>query len=268
MHFYPTCIVVLVVHLTYVCSFCDWTSEPESNHCYGLSSKFLANFSLYSKIPPASQCNIIPAGHGWGRHSLCQFKSSSSCRFISFGISNDYSFDRFLAHNKSCDGVALDPSVVHSSQLFISGGEVLFFKVGAKMLDFPDIYNNRWLMTSVPSLIKFLKYDHLDVLKMDCEGCEYSLARDIALEDPAFFNKIDQFALETHTSKIWVKSARHAHYLGLLFAMLDASGLKLRLYEQGNCGHADESVGCDDSFLKAGYECKYLCSNYLFARDL
>lgn len=36
--------------------------------------------------------------------------------------------------------------------------------------------------------MKWVGWDHLDVLKMDCEGCEYALARDILKEDPGMYS--------------------------------------------------------------------------------
>lgn len=33
--------------------------------------------------------------------------------------------------------------------------------------------------------------------QMDCEGCEYALARDVLAEDPAFFHHVSQFAVES-----------------------------------------------------------------------
>lgn len=56
--------------------------------------------------------------HAWLKHS-----HPLPCSvFYSFGISVDYTFDRFLSQNYSCRGVAFDPSIAHNSTL-VPGGE-------------------------------------------------------------------------------------------------------------------------------------------------
>jgi hypothetical protein len=59
------------------------------------------------------------------------------------------------------------------------------------------------------------------VLKMDCEGCEYSIYTSVMEHDPNFFQRVDQFALEVHLSRVWIhgpkevfirmRSSNHKH---------------------------------------------------------
>ncbi|KAJ3417410.1 hypothetical protein HDV05_004875 [Chytridiales sp. JEL 0842] len=251
---------------------CNWAVNAESSECKMLSKKYLGVYSSWHiGTPPSPTCNIMAAGTGWGQHNLCEFsapKTVGDCAFVSFGISSDWSFDSFLAINKSCKGVGLDPSVNHKGYLVEQGGKVRFLPIGATVLDYEDEYNHEWQQTSVPRLLRFLKWNRLQVLKMDCEGCEYSLARDVAREDPSFFDKVDQLAIEFHTSTAWIKTWRHAHYMGLLFAQLHNAGLTFQEYARGGCSGADEAKGCPKELLDAGYPCKggTLCSSYLFAR--
>lgn len=50
-------------------------------------------------------------------------------------------------------------------------------------------------------LKKFLRYDRIEVLKMDCAGCEYALAQDILLEDPNFLHSVDQLGIAIDVSQ-------------------------------------------------------------------
>jgi hypothetical protein len=56
-------------------------------------------------------------------------------------------------------------------------------------------------VTSMPGLRRWLGHERVTILKADCEGCEYSLARDVLEEDPDFFQHIDQFTVEVHYSR-------------------------------------------------------------------
>jgi len=61
---------------------------------------------------------------------------------------------------------------------------------------------------------------------MDCEGCEYSLARDVLQEDPKFFDHVGQFAVEVHFSKKWMKGKEELHALASLLQIMKESGLE------------------------------------------
>jgi hypothetical protein len=94
------------------------------------------------------------------------------------------------------------------------------------------------------------------------------LARDVAVQDPTFFDKVDQVAIEVHATKVWMKTPRHAHYLGLLFAQMYKAGLTIQEYAPGGCSGPDEEKGCPRELLDVGFPCTRhtLCSSYLFAK--
>lgn len=207
-------------------------------------------------------CKIVEIGNGWGLHRLCQ-PLPQHCTFYSFGISRDYSFDVQLAEDYACQGFAADPTVTHPSKLHES---VTFHQIGAKMLTGDK--STGWFSTSMPSLMKWRNDERVDILKMDCEGCEYSLAKDIAFEDPSFFDKVGQFAVEVHLSKVWLNSTEHLYSLGKLFQYLEDAGFRLAHSTVEGCATYDEAPGCMETLAEVGIPCGNgkSCHNYLFAR--
>jgi len=143
---------------------------------------------------------------------------------------------------------------------------VLFLPMGAKTLD-PEDTAEFLLVTSIPAFRKEHQHD-LAVLKMDCEGCEYSIARDVELGDRTFWFHVQQFAVEIHVSKRWVKTDAHIYYLALLFHQLEEAGLVLSGGEQTSCSPSDESLGCPELLLEVDFPCqpKGMCLNFFFAR--
>jgi hypothetical protein len=208
-------------------------------------------------------CKTKIFGQGWGAHALCNVPPKRPCLFYSFGISNDYSFDVDLANTWQCQGLAFDPSVVHKSQLHPN---VTFHMIGAKTLSEED--DNQWpLVTTVTALKRIFKHK-INILKMDCEGCEYSLARDVENEMPDFFSTIDQVTLEIHVSKFWIKTWTHVMNLAKLFALLENNNLQLADVELTPCSGFHENFGCPEVLMEVGYPCakSIMCQNLLFAR--
>ena len=213
----------------------------------------------------SKRCKIVGMGVAYGEHSLCaELKPRGPCTFYSYGIQQDYTFDTAMADDWGCKGVALDPSVTHPSKLH---RKVTFHNIAARTMDATE--DAQWdLVTTVPGLKKFLRHDRIDVLKMDCEGCEYALAQDILLEDPDFLRTVDQLAIEIHVSRKWLKTEAHAHHLGMLYALAKDSGLRLVETVFGGCHPDDEAPGCHPVLQAAGFPCQsgMMCNNLLFAR--
>ena len=64
------------------------------------------------------------------------------------------------------------------------------------------------------------KTGELAILKMDCEGCEMLLYNRTMAADPTFFDRVDQFAIETHISRRWIPDRDVMLEYGRLLALL------------------------------------------------
>jgi Methyltransferase domain len=221
------------------------------------------------------RCTDIDFGKRGGNHHLCDLPPPD-CVFISFGISMDFSFDTDLADKWDCRGFAADPTVVHQSQLH---KKVTFHNIAASTIK--ENYNNEgqttkqeWWTTTVPSLKRFLKLPRISILKMDCESCEYALARDILLEEPMFFHSVDQFTFEVHLNTLWLNDVEQFYYYAMLFKLLHDAGLVLAGSSMGGCGWDRETGEVIDEIRAIGYPgpgrtelyTRRSCHDYLFAR--
>lgn len=229
-----------------------------------LGAKILAGQDL------TSRCGARIFGSGWGHHLLCTHPMQvTECFFYSFGISRDYSFDIDMANSTRCIGFAADPTVTHPSKLH---PRVFFTQMAATAYD-PEDTAQFPLRTSVPALRNLLGHEHVTVLKMDCEGCEYSLARDILDHDPAFFSHVDQFAVEVHYSKRWMKTKAHLHSLAALVELLEDAGMDLVHFDLTGCSGIEQAKGVIEEMetvqlfdaLRPSGKDRH-CHNYLFVR--
>jgi hypothetical protein len=225
---------------------------------------------IESRQDLSTRCGARSFGTGYGHHILCtkpvQFPT---CYFYSFGINRDYSFDTDLANSTGCVGFAADPTVTHPSKLH---PKVFFTQMAAKSYENADTAQFH-LRTSVPELRILLGHEYISVLKMDCEGCEYSLARDVLEHDPDFFTHVGQFAVEVHYSRRWLKNKMHLHSFASLLELLEDAGMDLVHFEIGGCApeaHATgvipelESTKLIEAVRINGRDAH--CHNYLFAR--
>ena len=179
-----------------------------------------------------------------GEHMVCGPKPTEGCRFFSFGIRDDPSFDIQLGESWNCRGFAGDPSITHPSKL---SPAVTFHNVGLKMLrsnwESKKDPKDEWILASLPQLRQFLGWDYVDIVKIDCEGCEVAMARDILAEDPDFLQKIGQISIETHATRTWVNTTEELYYYALMFPLLEDAGFKLIWSSVFGCGKFEHD-GC------------------------
>ena len=107
---------------------------------------------------------------GW---NICldDFKNGESVVVYSVGISDDYSFDMEFSSVTNALVFGFDHTVNHQHKL---GDNFYFYKCG---IGSPDV--SSYGMTPPPSLImKELGHSSIDILKIDCEGCEWLITED------------------------------------------------------------------------------------------
>jgi len=182
-----------------------------------------------------------------GEHMVCgpiPSKEGEDCHFLSYGIRDDPSFDIQFSKATNCRGFAGDPSIVHPSKL---SPTVTFHNVGLKLLR-PNVEQKRdpeddWILASLPQTRQYLGWDYLDFIKIDCEGCEIAMARDILAEDASFLDHVGQISIETHANRNWVDSKEELYYYALMFPLLEDAGFKLIWSSIFGCGRW-ETTGC------------------------
>lgn len=190
------------------------------------------------------RCKLKNIGTGFGMHKICEnlLKKTYTfdCAVLSYGIANDYSFDTEIQERtgkvvcfftfkleltewfKGCNVFALDPTVSHNSAL---APHVYFLEFAAPT---ESLIETNWVYAPITKMANLVAPKQIiPVLKMDCEGCEYSIVKDVLENDNKFFYRVTQFALELHLSKIWMKTDNDFLNFGKLLKLLEISGLQL-----------------------------------------
>jgi len=240
----------------------EMTVEQQDAAMVEIGSKvkeYAVLISDHKKSAKHGDC-VFDKNIGKNGHTLCGPPPPKPCTFLSFGIFNDPSFDIDVADNWGCRGFAADPTVTHPSKLH---DLVTFHNIGATMLtDNEERLTNKggtsdWWMTSIPKLRYFLGIEHIDMIKIDCEGCELALARDILREDPDFLHRVDQINIETHVTKAWMNTREDTYYFGLMFALMEEAGYVMEWSSVFGCAKRHEIQGCMPEIHEFGWPCGY-----------
>ena len=173
--------------------------------------------------------------------------------FASYGISDDWSFDKDMADRKGCTGVLLDPTVDYPTNIYPG---LTFLKKAA-----PVVFATDFEVVEPPTLVKPGKDL---VLKMDCEGCEYKLAD----YDQTFYERVSQLSIEIHVSRAFMRDLSYMQRLETGFAKMRKAGFELIDVDIEACGATDERTGCIPEFQQVGL-CtpRHHCQNFLFAKN-
>ena len=206
-------------------------------------------------------------------NDLCEIPPSESCNFLSFGTAGDGKFESNLGSKFKCRGFAT--GLIHSKPSKL-GPTVSFQNLGLTTLRETNEEKPVW-NTSIPVVQKFLGLEHADVLRLDCEGCEIALTRDVLTQDPSFFNRYDQISVKKHASKAFVDSEEELYYFGLMFPLLEEAGHLLVTSKVVACKGKHETQGCRPEFNEWGYYCgkgeddaqerSRSCQDFLFAKE-
>mmetsp|Transcript_5370 Transcript_5370/g.8450 ORF Transcript_5370/g.8450 Transcript_5370/m.8450 type:complete len:360 (-) Transcript_5370:74-1153(-) len=205
-------------------------------------------------------CDFKRFGDAGGGHKLCNYRPDpeEDCLLVSFGINNDPSFDIEIVETwDNCHGFAADPTVTLQSKLH---PKITFHNFAAEMVEENDERKRnkggkeKWWYVSFPQIMSLLQADKIDILKIDCEGCEHAFARDIIAEDPMFLSKVGQLSIETHLSRAWINTNETFYYFGMMFPLLEEAGFQLD-YADIFGGGIPAEIGCFEQFRKTSYPC-------------
>ena len=204
---------------------------------------------------------------GGGRHALCESRNpldtETPCNILSYGVERQWTFEVDVAESWNCRVVAMDPTVTYKTKLH---DKVYFLPFGAPS-DHPSAQKS-WLFASPSRLAETLGMKRLSALKMDCEACEFYVARDVLAHDPTFFERVDNFSFEVHVSKFFMDSVETMLGYGRLLVLLERANLRYVHSEIAPCWSEHEKLGCLDELLALGYPCArgITCQNILFGR--
>ena len=135
-----------------------------------------------------------------GQKTVCMdpgvVPESNDCLVYSFGINNEWSFDRMFEHF-GCQVYAFDPS------MYLTDRDVSlrihFFKLGLSDAD-TDHGPTNWKLRTLDAIYRTLQQRHgpkvIDYLKIDIEGSEWSSLKQIL--QSGMLDKVKQLGVEVH----------------------------------------------------------------------
>lgn len=166
---------------------------------------------------PSSNCRTgmpqkIPRKKKWEEQSFCveDLKKAAlqaeGCLVYSFGIHVSWEWEEKVAKQFGCEVHAFDPTMNHTKDL---APGVTFHKLGlqAEGMDMSVTHSAHYdaidptLLLALPNIMKRLGHDRrsLDLLMMDCEGCEWGVLRHLACSKES--ERVKQIVTEFHFQK-------------------------------------------------------------------
>jgi len=234
--------------------FVDVLSEPASAAQFNRSSEHLSEYAkssirrwikLLTRMPcqlteETTMCEEIVELADW---PACDPKFSmpsgdEKCVVYSFGIANNWDFEAQAGAN-GCTVHAFDPTVKYVKTLAQNvefrcvglGGD----KVKGKHLQEFSHQHYGSVVGPIENLhfiqSKILSHDKdqiINILKIDCEGCEWPALDYVARHHPSLLDNVLQINVELHfTKSLQVDSILHLEMVGNVLAFLTKAGFRL-----------------------------------------
>jgi Methyltransferase domain len=141
----------------------------------------------------------------WEEQSFCvQDLRKNDCLVYSFGIHDSWEWEQKMAKLFGCQVFAFDPTQNYKRNL---APNVSFYSLGlqGKDTDMSETHGIEYAriephkLRSLSQIMHQLGHDKLDVLMMDCEGCEWGVLREMWCNNHP--PKVDQMVIEMHFQK-------------------------------------------------------------------
>lgn len=205
----------------YVKQFDDF--EPEAT-CFSQERFGSASVERYSAFGdgPKFVCGV---------DVIAAKAKSEGCLVYSIGSNNDIRFEKAAyTHMNGCEIHTFDPTL---NKPFVGGDYATFHPWGVgidgeKM----RFRKHSWTAMSFEHIIKELGHENqvIDVLKIDCEGCEYSTMPPLFEMIAAGRIRVNQVQIELHTAE----KSEIDHF----FKSADSAGLRIFQKERNHWGCA------------------------------
>jgi hypothetical protein len=116
---------------------------------------------------------------------------------VSVGIRDDYSFDVDINRKYDCEVHAFDPTVNYPD-ILDNNPRIHFHRQGLSGQPYTHY------ITNLPTIMSTYNITYIDVLKIDCEGCEFDVFKYLISDTPQFLKKnVGQILFELHMGARW-----------------------------------------------------------------
>ena len=251
--------------------------------------------ALHSRAScPFGQRDIIPYSHSVLSLPHCRSQLQplrKGCLIYSFGIGGDARWEHYMAREYGCEGHAFDPTIrlrgLHTKRASSSKRESpltpfaarapgrLFFHFSGLSTPIAaadtSLYGalNRSTLLPLSRILERLNHTSLQILKLDCEGCEWSVLSDLSAVPRAVRASVQMLVLELHlTSSMVAPTAAqyNASWSNLLGAAWGHMRIQYRHDNIGEFGSPYAAGQTPEELLPLGVPSGQCCVEYVFVR--